>query len=589
MDFNDGSQYRVVTDPAAQLAEREVYCFRVASARNGVPYIDTAFAQHREQLREMPALLMYQFVWQDAGTPEAQANLFCDTIGELRPNEMVMLDIEVGGKITDPADFARRWLAVVEGRLQTRAWLYIPRALSAALQPLVDGRIIMAPRYSGSASRGTAPDWPHDVHQYTDKGYFPGCTQTGDVSFTNLTVAQMLDRSSPGRNSMPSSYNGWSAGPGWTVKGGQLQALVVAGEPFSPGVRAGDVHDVLEYVANQLHRRVEPVVRSDWHQADDWGYSYRANTNNPSQLSCHASGTAIDYNATRHPNGKGGTWTAAQRAEIDRILAEVNHTVRCLYGYDEMHFEIKGNAAQVAAAAAKVRGGGGSTAPSTPADPNDDFLTLGDKGPAVVALQEVLNRWYPKLAPLVLDGDFGQATLDRVKYFQERAGLKVDGEVGPGTRAPLGLKPPKEYTINAPVGEPAPAPPPPPDFFPGGDIEHVYKHLPQGLRDALGKVIVPEHHLPDAGGGWLVKFEGLSGHLYHGARVGQSFLIQGAILGAYGSQDWERGPLGWPLSHEFEWTRLDRDGQPHRMSQSNFEGGYIVFDHDTATAKVVHR
>ena len=34
-----------------------------------------------------------------------------------------------------------------------------------------------------------------------------------------------------------------------------------------------------------------------------WGYEFRANVNNPSQLSCHASGTAIDYNANRHPNG----------------------------------------------------------------------------------------------------------------------------------------------------------------------------------------------------------------------------------------------------------------------------------------------
>ena len=190
MEFNDGSQYRVVTDPDAQLAQREVYCFRAASARDGQLYVDTAFARHRRELAGMKGLLMYQFVWQD-WTPELQAEFFCNAVGRLADHEMVMLDIETGGHIIDPADFAERWLAVVEKRLQTRAWVYVPRALAAVLRPVVDGRVVMAPRYSGTAARGTAPDWPHDVHQYTDVGHFPGCPQSGDVSYTELTAQRV--------------------------------------------------------------------------------------------------------------------------------------------------------------------------------------------------------------------------------------------------------------------------------------------------------------------------------------------------------------------------------------------------------------
>jgi len=158
---------------------------------------------------------------------------------------------------------------------------------------------------------------------------------------------------------MATSYNGWTAAEGWSVSGGQLAPLVVAGEPFSPGVRAGDVRDVFEYLANQLHRRVEPVVRDDWHQADDWGYSFRANRN-ADNLSCHASGTAIDYNATRHPNDRSGTFTAAQVAEIRAILAELDGVVKWGGDFsgtrDEMHWEVRGTAAQVAAVAARLRG-----------------------------------------------------------------------------------------------------------------------------------------------------------------------------------------------------------------------------------------
>lgn len=168
---------------------------------------------------------------------------------------------------------------------------------------------------------------------------------------------------------MERSYNGWTASPRPADIG--IVPLVVAGESFSPGVRGGDVADVLRYVAEQLNARVEPVYKPGWHEADDWGYSYRPNTNNPSQLSCHASGTAIDYNATRHPNGRGGTWTPAQRAEINKILAEVNGCVVNLVGYDEMHFEISGNAAAVAAAAARVRRrDAGAATPATPSKPS---------------------------------------------------------------------------------------------------------------------------------------------------------------------------------------------------------------------------
>jgi peptidoglycan hydrolase-like protein with peptidoglycan-binding domain len=239
---------------------------------------------------------------------------------------------------------------------------------------------------------------------------------------------------------MPNSYNGWSAAPGWSISGGQLASLVVAGEPFSPGVRAGDVHTVLQYVAEQLHRRVEPVVRADWHQADDWGYSYRANVNNPSQLSCHASGTAIDYNATRHPNGRRGTWTSAQLAEIARIFAEVSGVVRNI-PYDEMHFEIFGNAAQVAAVAARLRGGVTPTNPpvsgvvyepyKTGAVPGSRTLQMGSAGDDVKFVQ----RWHG----LEQDGYFGPQTEAKVKATQTRNGLTVDGIVGPATFAVMGI------------------------------------------------------------------------------------------------------------------------------------------------------
>lgn len=78
-----------------------------------------------------------------------------------------------------------------------------------------------------------------------------------------------------------------------------------------------------------------------------------------------------------------------------------------------------------------------ATAPPAPGRP---LLKSGSRGEAVRTLQVTLNRWYPKLPRLAEDGIFGQQTRDRVMHFQNRAGLAVDGIVGPKTWAGLGFR-----------------------------------------------------------------------------------------------------------------------------------------------------
>lgn len=147
------------------------------------------------------------------------------------------------------------------------------------------------------------------------------------------------------------SYNGWPASDDPSSIGvkkfGDAQ-----GFPFPGGIKENDVYTVLGYVATQLHNRVEPCV-SGW----CWGYTYKQNVNNPSQLSCHASATAIDWNAPDHPNGSSGTFTQAQRGTIYAILDECQGGVNWLEGYDEMHFEICVDAGTLSNIAASLRGG----------------------------------------------------------------------------------------------------------------------------------------------------------------------------------------------------------------------------------------
>lgn len=192
---------------------------------------------------------------------------------------------------------------------------------------------------------------------------------------------------------MANSYNGWPASPD------KAEIGVVPVDEFPGGAKAGDVSTVLGYVARQLNARVEPFV-SGW----GWGYTYKANVNNPSSLSCHASGTAIDWNAPDHPNGSSGTFTDSQVGEIYAILAEAQGAVDWLEGYDEMHFEICVNASDLAYVAAIL----GDAAPPTPGPDPDQPTPPEDDMPRriVTVYDNQLNA-----IALAFDGPTGVVVL----------------------------------------------------------------------------------------------------------------------------------------------------------------------------------
>ncbi len=202
MEFNDGNSWHPLVEPEAQLAAgRDLFAWRGASARGSQMYVDKTHVSHRKMGALFTGVVIYQFVWADL-SPEYQAQFFLDSVldGGLAPHEMICVDPEVGGGFTkgNVASFTRRWLNHIEPRLDTRAWVYVPGPLSTALDRSVTGdRIVWAPRYSGGVQRGSAPGWPHDVHQYTDKGSFPGAATVGDANYTELTTKTMLARCNP--------------------------------------------------------------------------------------------------------------------------------------------------------------------------------------------------------------------------------------------------------------------------------------------------------------------------------------------------------------------------------------------------------
>jgi len=150
---------------------------------------------------------------------------------------------------------------------------------------------------------------------------------------------------------VPVSQNGWPVNPPRTAR-------TVSGSTIRLTVADGPAGDVLMYVAAQFDQRVEDIdLNSSRGELDDWGWADRPIIGS-NQTSNHASATAIDLNATRHPLGARGTFNGAQVAQIHAILAEVGNVVRWGGDYtgrkDEMHFEIDANHQRVADVAATV-------------------------------------------------------------------------------------------------------------------------------------------------------------------------------------------------------------------------------------------
>ena len=153
------------------------------------------------------------------------------------------------------------------------------------------------------------------------------------------------------------SYNGWPVGTPASAIG--VQNFGVPGTNVTLPLKSGDVATVLTYVARRFNAEVERLDRSQC-----WGYEYRANVNNPSVWSNHASGTAIDLNAVKHPNGGRATFTAAQTAAVREILSFCGKVVYWGQDYtgtvDGMHFEINvpPGDPRLAGLAARTRTGG---------------------------------------------------------------------------------------------------------------------------------------------------------------------------------------------------------------------------------------
>ena len=140
---------------------------------------------------------------------------------------------------------------------------------------------------------------------------------------------------------MPFSYNGWQAPPHKT----KVFTVPGTNRKLTLDEQAGRI---LTAWAADYHKYVRPI---DDGGVDEGGYCYRPANASPSQLSCHASGTAVDLNWSKEGAGwsafaKSFWANAKNKANMARIKMRYASVLR--FGidwsgknWDPMHAEIK--------------------------------------------------------------------------------------------------------------------------------------------------------------------------------------------------------------------------------------------------------
>ena len=132
------------------------------------------------------------------------------------------------------------------------------------------------------------------------------------------------------------SHNGWPASQDRKAIG--ITSHIVPGTKIKLAC-AEAVAPLLVNFAAEFDAKVEKIDKGT---PDDWGYAFRTIRGSDVHVSNHASGTAIDLNATKHPLGKRGTFTKAQEKTIRELCKKYglrwggDYQVRA----DEMHFEV---------------------------------------------------------------------------------------------------------------------------------------------------------------------------------------------------------------------------------------------------------
>ena len=245
------------------------------------------------------------------------------------------------------------------------------------------------------------------------------------------------------------SENGWRM-----CDAAECDRLPIPGTGLVLPFRSGNASVVMRGWLSWFNANVESLNNPGRGYTDEGSWTHV----NDVGSSNHLSGTAADLNWNDHAFRV--SYSGFTNIEIARCREGLEKFRRCIWWgqdwnspKDAMHFQLNfpegDKEKRIPKLAADLRGGylgifdGGaipSLPPTVPVEVGSSVdLEYGSTGPAVLLLQNGLNKVFPRYRamPLQVDGDFGPATREAVIEFQDRSGLERDGIVGPLTKKEL--------------------------------------------------------------------------------------------------------------------------------------------------------
>lgn len=128
--------------------------FALIKATEGFGNVQDTFAANRQGTHSagISPLGIYHFGRPESGNPEAQADHYCDVVGDLGSDEFAALDIETGAVSTWPS-FIMRWFA----RLEQRMGRSVPCCLYMSDSPAASMPIAGADQINGEDERRYRP------------------------------------------------------------------------------------------------------------------------------------------------------------------------------------------------------------------------------------------------------------------------------------------------------------------------------------------------------------------------------------------------------------------------------------------------
>lgn len=224
---------------------------------------------------------------------------------------------------------------------------------------------------------------------------------------------------------------------GWPVISRRTRTFEIGDTGRTLSLRPGNAGWILADFAQWYHENIERVDLGVW---DEWAWANR-DIRGSSTISNHASGTAIDLNATRHPLGVRGTYSPLQRTRMRNVLSRrylgAIRAGEFYYGrVDGMHFEIDCGPTRLAFVVAKIKIADGSRKRAGRVRPAVDLSNVRrqfaraqrglktEKTPAIVRIQKMLNKRYK--AGLKVDGLVREKTLRAWERHEKARRTRVD-------------------------------------------------------------------------------------------------------------------------------------------------------------------